>query len=55
MAEGDKMNFDEIDNLLEMILFEDTLWVRLALADLEKEGVISKEERLNLVLSLQSE
>lgn len=49
------MTYDEIDNLLEMILFEDTLWVRLALADLEQDGIISTEERLNLVLSLQSD
>ena len=49
------MNFDEIDNLLEMVLFEDTNWVRLILADLEKDGIISMEERLNLVLSLQSD
>lgn len=49
------MTYDEIDNLIEMILFEDTLWVRLALANLEKKGVISKEERLNFVLSLQSD
>lgn len=49
------MTFDEIDNLLEMLLFEDTLWVRLALVDLEQDGIISAEERLNLVLSLQSD
>lgn len=49
------MTFDEIDNLIEMILFEDTLWVRLVLVDLEKDGVISEEERLNFVLSLQTD
>lgn len=49
------MTYDEADNLLEMILFEDTMWVRLALADLEQDGIISAEERLNLVLSLQSD
>ena len=49
------MNFDEIDNLIEMILFEDTTWVRLILVDLEQDGIISAEERLNLVLSLQSD
>ena len=49
------MNFDEIDNLIEMVLFEDTIWVRLALEDLERGGIISAEERINFVLSLQSD
>lgn len=51
----EKLNFDEIDNLLEMILFKDTMWVRLVLLDLERDRVISEEERLNFVLSLQSD
>jgi len=49
------MTYDEIDNLIEMILFEDTIWVRLMLLDLERDGIISKEERLNFVLSLQGD
>lgn len=46
------MTFDEIDNLLETILFDDTQWLRLILQELEQEGVLLPEERISLVQSL---
>ena len=46
------MTYDEIDNLLETILFDDLWGLRLVLQELEQEGVILAEERISLMQSL---
>ncbi len=37
---------------IEARLFDDTLWIRHILLDLEQDEVISRQERIRLVVSL---
>jgi hypothetical protein len=46
------MTYDEIDNLLEAILFDNTTLVRRALQEMENEGTLDTETRISLTESL---